>query len=571
MSPIAGTSNGPVEPRAAEPMTFVNRMRAQVTPGSRLFRRLWLSTLVHADAFRFAPLHYLQAIGWRVRGLRVRSRNQIASLTGRSSHAYALWIERHENSAFKARQSDYHCVQVVIDCEHGNKGLETTLRSVCDAGLTTRPILVGDGHSAGTLRIGHARELANIVSCPDAWILPLQAGDRLATEAGTVYAKAAQRTQSASVVYADDDLVDSHGTRHTPHFKPNWNPELFEHHDFVTGSCIVRVDKSTLADLPDSGWAEAMVRAAINSGAAPEHVQQMLHHRHSRPAPIVPDKPATSKPGSAVLVSVVIPTRNGDELLRMCLRGLRQTNYEPFETIIIDNGSDEPGALEYLASLAAQGVTVIRIPGPFNYSALNNAAATTARGDLLCLLNNDVEMRDPDWLSLLVMHAVKTDIGAVGARLLYPDGTIQHAGVFTGIGGGAAHGHRYQPADDSGYFERARLPQRVSAVTAACMVVARDKFLAVGGFDEINFPVAFNDVDLCLKLNARGWQSFYEPRSTLIHHESKSRGSDRAKSNRERFARELAALKTIWNTDKIADPYHHRSLSPFCEQFLVGV
>jgi GT2 family glycosyltransferase len=189
----------------------------------------------------------------------------------------------------------------------------------------------------------------------------------------------------------------------------------------------------------------------------------------------------------------------------------------------------------------------------------------------LCFLNNDIEMVDDAWLAFLVQQAQRPEIGAVGARLLYPDGTIQHAGVFTGIGGGAGHGHRFQHKDDPGYFDRARLPQQVSAVTAACLVVARDKFLAVGGFDETDFPVAFNDVDLCLKLNARGWQSFYEPRATLIHHESKSRGSDSAKGNRVRFAGELSALKSKWRTDVNPDPYHHPQLSPFSEQFLVAV
>jgi GT2 family glycosyltransferase len=159
----------------------------------------------------------------------------------------------------------------------------------------------------------------------------------------------------------------------------------------------------------------------------------------------------------------------------------------------------------------------------------------------------------------------------VGARLLYPDRTVQHAGVFTGIGGGAAHGHRFQKESDRGYFDRTRLPQRVSAVTAACLVVSREKFLAVGGFDEENFAVAFNDIDLCLKLNQMGWQSFYEPRATLIHHESKSRGSDRAKMNRNRFASELAALKRKWRTDERVDPFHHPNLSRFCEQFVISL
>jgi GT2 family glycosyltransferase len=202
---------------------------------------------------------------------------------------------------------------------------------------------------------------------------------------------------------------------------------------------------------------------------------------------------------------------------------------------------------------------------------LNNAAVRQARSEILCFLNNDVEMTDPDWLTLLVGHAKKADIGAVGALLLYPDRTIQHAGVFTGIGGGAGHAHRFQSSDETGYFDRARLPQRVSAVTGACLVVEREKFLAVGGFEEDLFPVAFNDLDLCLKLNAHGWQSFYEPRAVLIHHESKSRGSDSSRANRARFAGELAALKRKWGTDRFTDPYHHPRLSPFCEQFLIAV
>jgi GT2 family glycosyltransferase len=211
------------------------------------------------------------------------------------------------------------------------------------------------------------------------------------------------------------------------------------------------------------------------------------------------------------------------------------------------------------------------MPGAFNFSTLNNRAVDHLQSDLLCFLNNDIEMIDSDWLALLVRQAVRPEIGAVGARLLYPDGTLQHAGVFTGIGGGAAHGHRFQKPGDHGYFARALLPQRVSAVTAACLVVSRDKFLAVGGFDERNFPVAFNDVDLCLRLNERGWQSFYEPRAVLVHHESKTRGSDRDKSNRQRFAEELAALKRKWQTDEQIDPFHHPNLSRFCEQFVIAV
>jgi GT2 family glycosyltransferase len=270
-------------------------------------------------------------------------------------------------------------------------------------------------------------------------------------------------------------------------------------------------------------------------------------------------------------VSAIIPTRNQAQLLRSCIEGLAAADYPQVEIIVVDNGSDEPEALDYLARLEARGCKVLRRPGPFNFSRLNNDAVQHTAGSMLCFLNNDVEMIDRSWLSLMVRQAMRPEIGAVGAMLLYPDHTIQHAGVYLGIGGGAGHAHRFLAENDPGYFERARLPQLVSAVTAACMVVARDKFLAVGGFEEALFPVAFNDVDLCLKLNSCGWQSFYEPRARLVHHESKSRGLDSWGPNRARFAGELAALKAKWHTDRGPDPFHHPQLSPYSEQFVVAV
>jgi GT2 family glycosyltransferase len=300
-------------------------------------------------------------------------------------------------------------------------------------------------------------------------------------------------------------------------------------------------------------------------------VPLVLHHRKSRPDPGPASHPRVAVVEDAPSVTAIVPTRNQLLLLRNCIEGLSRTEYPKLDVLVVDNGSDEEEVLRYLRSLEQRGIRVVSSPGPFNYSALNNAAVDGIRTDYLCFLNNDVEMLDSSWLTQLIVHAMRSDIGAVGGRLLYPDRTIQHAGVFIGVGGGAGHAHRFQSVEESGYFERANLPQRVSAVTGACMVVAREKFLAVGGFDEVDFPVAFNDVDLCLKLNARGWQSFYEPSATLVHHESKSRGNDRAKANRTRFEGELAALKRKWGTDRERDPYHHPHLSPFCEQFVIAV
>ena len=412
-------------------------------------------------------------------------------------------------------------------------------------------------------------ELANYLSGEDGWLCILRAGDELPDGALSAYGQAIATSPASTVIYSDDDLIDPSGCRSSPHFKPSWNSELFKHHDYITGSTVVKINRTDIRDVVDQSWARDLTRKAVQR-SRPLHLPLVLHHLCRRSEP---DLRATAAPlhDSPRAVSVIIPTRNQCSLLKVCVSGVRRLGYPGVEIVIVDNGSDDPETLAYLSELERAGVRVMRLPGPFNYSALNNAAVKEAKGDLFCFLNNDIEEIAPDWLRPLVAQAVREDVGAVGAQLLYPDGTIQHAGVVTGVGGGAGHAHRFQDPDDLGYFGRANLPQFVTAVTAACLVVERKKFEAVGGFDEIDFPVAFNDVDLCLKLNAHGWQSFYEPRSRLIHHESKSRGDDRAKSNRQRFAGELAALKRKWQTDLHCDPFHHPNLSPFTEQFYVAL
>lgn len=540
------------------------------------WHRSRVTLAVHADAFRLAPKAYLQAVAWRMRGLRVRSRTRISSLAVHSPRAYELWIARDEPKALAAARTaaarhGRTSVVPVVDCREGYSGLDQTLDSIVRAGGTASAILVGGPPTAGTILITNARELAGATGSDEAWLCVLRPGDRLAESALSIYAATAAQAPEAQIIYADDDLLDLRGRRHAPHFKPGWNPELFEHHDYITGAAIVRADHEVLAQIPTDGWVEALTCRAIENGGTPMRLPLVLHHRRQRPRPLVPGKPANLSSGVMPPVTVIVPTRNQFALLRNCIEGLKRTAYPELETIIVDNGSNDPDASAYLQALEGEGMMVLRMPGPFNFSALNNAAVAHARGEQLCFLNNDVEMIDPDWLALLVRQAIRPERGAVGARLLYPDGTVQHAGVFVGIGGAAGHGHRLQRANEPGYFERARLPQRVSGVTGACLVVARDKFLAVGGFDERDFPIAFNDVDLCLKLGARGWASFYEPRATLIHHESKSRGSDRSKPNRARFAAELAALKRKWHTDERRDPYHHPQLSPFSEQFLIAI
>ncbi len=400
------------------------------------------------------------------------------------------------------------------------------------------------------------------------WFMILTPGDRIESGAIGVYRKDMD-DPVRQVLYADDDLLVGR-RRSVPNFKPDWNAELFLHSDYLSGACMVRATRSDFeAVAPFADWATHLVSRMAGKGE-PLHIREMLHHRRRRPAPSLPARPLSIS-ANLPLVSIIIPTRNHVDLLRTCLDGVVAATYPHVEVIVVDNDSDDGETLAYLAALDHARHRVLPFKGAFNYSAINNAAVAHARGELLCLLNNDVEMIEPDWLEIMATQAMRPEVGAVGARLLYPDGRIQHAGVVIGVGNAAGHAHRFLRPEEEGYFHRHSLPQFTMAVTAACLMVKKDKFLTVGGLDEQNFPVAFNDVDLCLRLNQQGWQSLYEPRATLIHHESVSRGFDKDPVGAARFAGELAALKRLWQTDRIFDPYHHPYLSRVSEQFAVAL
>ena len=524
----------------------------------RLRDRVWLTASVHYHALRHRPRSYRKALWAWVRRKRLRARSRFAPLLGAAPNAYKLWLLR-EQLPDRADKAEDNIVALVDLRAIGDP--RKTMEALAREGIPAHGFhgLPGEGEAL-------AAQLSNADPNASLWLMPLAAGDLVAVGAGAAY-RSAISTRAATLIYADDDLIVA-DKRDNPYFKPEWNPELFRFQDYVSGACIVRVrggDVASLMERPD--WQTVLLREAA-AAQEPVHVPKILHHRQIRPQPGYPTQIKVCR-DALPPVSVVIPTRNRVDLLRVCLGGLAATDYPAVETIIVDNGSDDPETLALLDGLDGASNTVLRMPGPFNYSRLNNEAVNVARGTLLCLLNNDVEMISRDWLATLASQAIRGDVGAAGARLLYPDGRIQHAGVVIGVGGGAAHAHRFLQPEETGYFDRHRLPQFVSAVTAACLVVQRDRFLAVGGLDEVRFPVAFNDVDLCMRLNARGWRSLYEPRATLIHHESVSRGFDRDPVGAARLAGELEALKRRWGTDRVTDPYHHVELSPFSEQFVI--
>ncbi|NMN03186.1 MULTISPECIES: glycosyltransferase family 2 protein [unclassified Novosphingobium] len=531
---------------------------------------LWLTGQVHFDALRAAPRRYMVALKWRVLGKKVRARGQMAPLLAMSPRAYRLWAMHADRAARQASLPDpARPIIALIDAGTNNDPGDAALLARTQASLRAEGLpffQVGGAHSSSLSDVAAAIDWQ-----ADPWIMPALVGDTVAVGTAAAY-RAAMAETKARVIYADDDVFLKGRFRDSPHFKPDWNSALFEHFDYLTGACIVRAGRDALSAVADrADWAQRLVSGqAAGSPVAPLHLRAVLHHRRVRPSPAVPARPLALHPELPSL-SVIVPTRNRRDLLSTCLDGLEKTHYPDLEIIVVDNDSDDQETLAYLASLEAPRYRVIRHSGPFNYSAINNRAVDAARGTLICLLNNDIEIIEPDWLRIMATSALRPDVGAVGARLLYPDGRIQHAGVVIGVGNAAGHAHRFLRPEQAGYFQRHNLPQFTAAVTAACLVVARDRFLAVGGLDEQNFAVAFNDVDLCLRLNAQGWQSFYEPRATLFHHESVSRGLDRDPIGAARFAGELSALQRLWQTNVIVDPFHHPQLSRASEQFSIGL
>jgi GT2 family glycosyltransferase len=271
-------------------------------------------------------------------------------------------------------------------------------------------------------------------------------------------------------------------------------------------------------------------------------------------------------PDPPPLVSAIVPTRDRADLLGRCLEGLlHRTDYGPIEVLIADNGSAEEATFRLFATLARDArVRILPMPGPFNYARLNNRAVAEARGEVLLLLNNDTEVLEPGWLREMVSHAVRPEIGAVGCKLLYPNGRVQHGGVILGIGwpcGVAGHHFVGAAGGAAGPFGQLALVRSVSAVTAACLAVRRHVFEEAGGLDEENLPVAFNDVDLCLRIRERGYRNLWTPFAVLRHWESVSRGLDLEGENARRFRREIAYMRRRWGEALDNDPYWNPNLS----------
>ncbi|MCJ2058526.1 glycosyltransferase [Methylobacterium sp. J-048] len=427
---------------------------------------------------------------------------------------------------------------------------------------------------------GHATA-ADLIAQSDALCL-LRPGDILAPDALALLAPA--------LAGADLAYGDALGPDDQPRLKPDWSPDLALATGYVGRAALFsHALLSRLPPRPLGPMAEtalAIESAAIFAGARGAHVPRILARTAGDPldAParalaldarlekLAAAARATFRNGAVQLdwklpqpgpkASIVIPSRDRLDLIERVCRGvLHETAYVDLELIIVDNGSTDPAVLAHYEDLKRDPrVRILIDPRPFNFAAMVNAGVAAATGAVVVLLNNDVAVLEPGWLDAMVRQASRPEVGAVGAKLLYADGTLQHAGVVVGLGGRAGHILRRRPGDTPGHLGRLRVAHEVSAVTAACLAVARDKYLAVGGFDAEAFPVDFNDVDFCLRLGARGWTTIWTPVATLAHLESVSRGPS-VGAKRARFEQEAARFSERWRDVIRHDPYYHPALS----------
>lgn len=387
----------------------------------------------------------------------------------------------------------------------------------------------------------------------------------LAPHALYLLLEAAHRTDAA-IVLCDEDMARADGERHSPRFLPQYSLELP-----TTGSLALlapTVVSAAWAALPQQGTLCHLIAriVAADTSRLPTHVAFVLFHARTAPQLQSPENDSLLVGSRAFwpLTTIIIPTRDRFDLMNPCLSSiLEKTDYprDRYEIVVMDNGSVETQLLDYLAGLEKAGqIRVIKDPRKFNYSKLNNQAVAASCGELLAFLNNDIVVHDPLWLQRMAAQAVKPDVGIVGGKLLYPDHTVQHGGVVLGIQGVAAHAHHNLAADAPGYLDLSVNTHAVSAVTGACIVVRREVFETVGGFDE-KLAVAFNDTLLCMDVMARGLRNIYVAKPLLIHHESKTRGLDDNEAKRALFRKEARYARSRHRNLFKDDPYYNSNLS----------
>lgn len=500
---------------------------------------------------------------------------------------------------------------------------------IADDGSTEEHVRqVLEQHAASDSRVklvfcksnGHISRASNaaLTLAQGKYVALLDHDDELAEHALFCVARSIRNHADAQIIYSDEDKLDEEGARCNPYFKPDYSFDLLLSQNYFGHLCVlsrnlVEQVGGFRVGFEGSQDYDLILRclAQLPDGRGVLHIPHVLYHwrmiegstaldpagkayAYEAARRALQEHVDTSESGMGhieiiapglyrqcwrlpcpPLVSLIIPTRDALDVLRPCIDSiLQRTAYTNYELLIVDNQSSSADALDYLERLQkdrSNKIRVLRYDRPFNYSAINNFAVAHANGDVLALVNNDIEVLSSNWLDEMVSQAMRPGVGCVGAKLYYPDGTLQHGGVILGIGGVAGHAHQFASKDDVGYFNRLRIVHNVSAVTGATLVVRKSVYQAVGGMDAANLAVAFNDVDFCLRVLTAGYRNVWTPYAELIHHESKTRGSNDTSAKQLQFENECAFMHKRWGELLKRDPYYNPNLSLHREDYSLCV
>ncbi|WOE69442.1 glycosyltransferase [Hydrogenimonas thermophila] len=418
--------------------------------------------------------------------------------------------------------------------------------------------------------------------------------------------------KDAEFIYSDEDKIEPDGTFSDPHFKPDFAPDMFLSQNYLSHLGIIKkelvekvggwevglegsqdydlylkvlehtnkidhipkvlyhwrkVQGSTASEFSSKSYAQEAGRKALENAMKRRDIRAIVKNG-KYPGTYKIEYELKDEP----LISIIIPFKDKPELLKMSIESvLNKSTYNNFEIIGISNNSEEKETFKEMKRLESldKRVKFYEYNIPFNYSKINNyAVANYAKGEHIVLMNNDIEIITPNWLEEMLMYSQRDDVGVVGAKLYYPDDTIQHAGVILGIGGVAGHSHKYFTKKDVGYFARPHITQNLSALTAALFMVKKRVFEEVKGLDENNLKVAFNDVDFCLKVKEKGYLNVFTPWAEAYHHESKSRGAEDTPEKQERFKKEVEFMQNKWKDILVkGDPYYNPNLTLDREDF----
>lgn len=514
------------------------------------------------------------------------------------------------------------CVRSLLDQSYGNWELCISDDASGDDDLEQylRTLSINDTRIKIIFREANGNISANTNSAltlaTGEFVALLDQDDELSIHALYEIVSRLNQNQNAKILYSDEDKIDEEGQRSSPHFKPDWNVDLLYSTNYISHlgvykrGLLEKIGGLRLGYEGSQDYDLVLRCSALVKAQEVVHIPKVLYHWRASPgstAQSAEEKPFTwdaglralkdfmvsqdSKirvnpgpypntyrvqwpvRGESPLVTLIIPTRDGGKVLRKCIKSiLKKTEYGNYEILVIDNQSSSRDTLAYLRKMQKDPrISVLPFDEPFNFSKLVNFGVSKARGEYIALVNDDIEVISPDWLDEMLGLASREEVGCVGAKLYYPDNSIQHAGVILGVNGVAGHAHKHFARTARGYSGRLVLTQDLSAVTAACLMVRKSIFQTVGGFDESNLTVAFNDIDFCLKVLALGYRNIWTPWAELYHHESMSRGPEDTEEKRVRFMGEVEYMKTRWASMLAADPAYSPNLTRDHDNFAIAI